>query len=546
MANMLEMLTIIICVVMDTIVGYGTCDDGYHIQKWTIASSNSYRDSYYAFNIFAYLDEQDTEHFISGMCANGMKVQLPDSCFQLHAPQTWQHDSGLLDVAILEKKFNKKWQHVLSTNKDTFNYDSFLDFNIAFWVQSLDDYIEKWQQFAISKDKTDTDFGPVQFQYIGIEWYYKLTYIDLQIKSTDYKNNKFYSLLIHSPQSGINYEFISFKKPSDKYYKNIKWISSDIQRATFIQMNDPYPWNRPDKALIIPVRISRATTNLDEMLEFYMNVMEAKLLYNSNGVIVDTLGGDNVATKTAFLIAGDTKIELQFSERESWYTAGDFTLRQYELLLIETHDEVITTPFCGIDRWFDNHYGFDTWSNYGYLDRIIERLNVRNKQKYRVYKTPYEHSSPHGKIELDKYGADATYIFFVFEPSGQTIQMMGGFPNYDFNGYSVPNWNAQWCYTRCQGNMRDGFVNQQNIYIDNEIYDDSYNKFENFNENVLQSIYVNDDSISKNKHMFVVLIIFAVCFAVYCIYIQWQKQRLVHKNICYDDNHDQTPLIIKQ
>ena len=485
------------------IESYGTCDDGYHIEKNTIATSDSHRDYYYAYNIFPYLDDQDASHFVDGMCGNQMKVQLPDTCFKLHAPQTWQHDSGLLNVDILEKKNSKKWQHVMSDNPNTYHYDSFLDFNFAFYVESLDPYIAKWEDFNSNPNPSTNSDGVEyndKFEYIGIEWEYNIPNIDLEISSSEYKNNKWYSLLIHSPKSNLNYEFMSFIKPSSKYHDNVKWIKTSIPRASFLSQSAPYPWNRPDQAKIVPARLSRAVTNLDETIDFYTDVMESEILYNPGKTIVDDLNGDNIDTKTVILHALDTQIEIQFYERPIYYTAGDFDLQQYEQLLIETHDQVITTPFCGIDRWFDNHFGFTTWSVDGYLDRIVNKLNIRNKQKYRIYQSTYEHSSPDGKANLDKYGKKTVYIFFIFEPSGQTIQMMGDFPNTNF-GLNVPNWSAQWCYKPCPYGMHDGIVNQQHIYIDTENYDPLYDDY-NDKKNRYKYGHFHNQINNQELHLF--------------------------------------------
>lgn len=309
--------------------GYGTCDDPYHVEKFTVASSDSERDYSWAYRIFPYLEDQDASKFVNGMCGNQMKVELPDSCFKLHAPQTWEHDSGLLEVDILEKKMSKKWNHVLSSNAGTFNYDTFLDFNMAFWVQSLEPYLEQWISINAESDED-------QLEFVGIEWEYKFA-DDLEIGSTEYQNNQFYSLLIHSPGSNINYEFISYAKPSTTLYGQTKWIHSSLPRVTFKAQNDPFPWNRDDQTPIVPLRMSRATTDLDKMADFYSDVMESTILYDSEGEITDDLNGDDIATKMLFVTALDTQIELQFVERPNYYTAGDFKLIQYERLLLETH-----------------------------------------------------------------------------------------------------------------------------------------------------------------------------------------------------------------
>eukprot|EP01083_Nonionella_stella_P221685 791754_1 len=105
--------------------------------------------------------------------------------------------------------------------------------------------------------------------------------------------------------------------------------------------------------------------------------MEAQVLDASINGIIDNLNGDNVLTKYAFFAPLETQIEIQIIERPGDYTFGDFSLLQYENLLLEGHDYVITTPFCGIDRWLDNHYGFTTWTVSGYLDRILYKLQQR-------------------------------------------------------------------------------------------------------------------------------------------------------------------------
>ena len=64
------------------------------------------------------------------------------------------------------------------------------------------------------------------------------------------------------------------------------------------------------------------------------------------------------------------------------------------------------------------------------------------------------------------------------EPSGQTIQIMGDFPDHRELDTVVPNWSAQWCYKPCPGGMEDGTVNMKHIYVDTENYDtetDDYN-----------------------------------------------------------------------
>eukprot|EP01083_Nonionella_stella_P105611 303887_1 len=83
---------------------YGTCDQTFHIFKNTQASSDSERECKNGYNIFPYIHDEGANKFQDGLCAYQCKLQLPDTCFAVHAPQTMQHDEGLLSIHILEKK----------------------------------------------------------------------------------------------------------------------------------------------------------------------------------------------------------------------------------------------------------------------------------------------------------------------------------------------------------------------------------------------------------------------------------------------------------
>ena len=326
---------------------YGTCDDQYHIEKYTTATTDSLRDYDNAYRIFPFLATSDTSAFDQGRCAYGMKVETPDTCFKIHAPTTWEHDPGLLDVGIVEAKIAQKWRHVLSAEPGTFNFDAFLDSSMAFWVDSLDAYLSHWES------------SDVALEFVGIEWHYALD-TDLQISAAEFRDNRFYSLLVHSPGSAMHFEFMAFVPPSAELNVDVQWISSTLPRATFLAQSEPFPWNRPDSATIVPVRISQAVTDVAIMVDFYTDVMEAEVLFATQ--TKDALNGDAIDTQTVFVQALDTQIEIQFVQRPEWYTAGDFSLATYEALLRGSHEEVITTPYCGIDRWFDNHFGFTTWT----------------------------------------------------------------------------------------------------------------------------------------------------------------------------------------
>ena len=308
----------------------GTCDDPFTIFKHTLSTTDSARDCESAYSIFPEIADQGATKFHDGQCAHQCKLELPFSCFMLHAPQT-QFEEGMLLVETLEHQMSEKWEHSMGSPLHI-AYDPFFDFNIAFWVKSLDEYISHWQ--------SDADTEGNHFEYFGVEWHF-----DIDGKQS------WYSVMVHSPRSQINYEFVSFSKP--KQYALLQWTSSPIPRCTFYGFpDDEYPWNREDAASIVPVRISRATTNTQQMHDFYADVLGAELLYHA-----EAEDGHHQDIKTVFMLLPGTHIELQFVQRPSGSTFGEFTLDVYEDLLAQTHRAVITSPYCGQDRWMDNHFG---------------------------------------------------------------------------------------------------------------------------------------------------------------------------------------------
>eukprot|EP01084_Bolivina_argentea_P197898 339026_1 len=475
-------------------VGYGTCDQTFHIFKNTMASSDSARECANAYKIFPSIHDEGATKFHDGECAYQCKLELDYTCFKIHAPQTFEHDEGILPIHTFERKMSLKWEYVLN-NKYPYDYDSFFDFNVAFWVDSLNDYISHWKSSP-------------ELEYFGIEW--QLDW-DISIDDNEFtENKKFYSLLIHSPLSSINYEFISFHKPKNKFYKHIKWIQSDLPRCTFKAMT---PWNRKDNANIVPVRISRATTNINKIYDFYVNILEGKLVnYAISDIAMETDSIMKMTTKTMFILLQSTQIELQFVQRPTYYTTNDFSLEIYENMLLETHATIITSPYCGVDRWFDNHFGYSSFTVPGLMDRIMFKLNSK-KIVYKLLKSEYDHSSISAKENLDFYGYDTAYSLSVVEPTGQTLDI-GGYIN-DINVQKfTPVGNPQWCYEPCMLGLKEGHVDPSRVYIDSFANDLDYVSGDNDNKMLTKMVTIKENIENNMKWMHSIAIIVPILIVI--------------------------------
>ena len=213
-----------------TVIIHGSCDDAFDVFKYTMATSDAEKACDNAYRIFPDIHEFTGESSTSSasnsvlsshtnQCAGLCKLELPDTCFQLHAPESREYDEGLIPISSFEEIIDSKWEYALKNKQ----YESFLDYGVAFWVQSLDDFIAHWQS---SED----------LQYLGIEWTLPLD-LGLDQKRgrgkcrTDCDKTPFYSILVHSPQSQIQYEFMSFTKPD--LYEDVDWIMDTVPRCSF-------------------------------------------------------------------------------------------------------------------------------------------------------------------------------------------------------------------------------------------------------------------------------------------------------------------------
>ena len=473
----------------------------FNIAKYTLASSDSYRDTKNIQLIFPQVRIEYAPNFIQDKCARSSKVFLPHSCFKLHAPQTWEHEEGYLSVKTLEKEYTKKFYAVIN-GYSKHEFDAFFDNNMAFWVNTMDIYLQQ------INDNSDT-----LTSYLGLKWYHS---------SLD---KTFYSLIIQSPDSQRVLELISFNEPDLSLYPNLrdnfKWTETSTIRASFLQYpQDEYPWTMFNWD-IVPIRIGYSTSNLDDQIRFYTDIMEAKLLEWKSGT-TDVM--DNQLVSFAFLQPAGSLIEIQYIQRPAAYTYGVFTIETYTRLLMETHNDRIVGEFCGLDRWFDNHYGYDTSSfftnkdfeNYKYMDRVL--LNVRNNgYKYRLYWTSYIMYTPYEDGD-DRY--DAMYKLFVFDRNGQTIQIIG----YLFDT-SVPKqppiYSHQWCDVPCPYDQAMGKFDQEKVYVEDDM--DIVSKI--IAGDILPQDVVFDDK-EQSKHMnykllIVLCVIGVVLFGFILFLIYW-------------------------
>jgi len=421
----------------------------FHIDRYATATSDSFRDGEYTKLIFPAAEKEYAPNFKQDFCARSSKTSLPaSSCFKIHSPQSTQHSEGYLPVQSLENEFSKKFYSVINGDAHDPDYDAFFDYNLGLWTADLHPYLRRINEHH--QELTD---------YIGLKWTYPSPV-----------DRTFYSLIIHSPASLKVYELISFEKPDLSLYPNLRsnfrFREINELRASFLAYNldeGEFPWTRDDGADLVPIKISYGCPNIEENIEFYIKAMEGTLLLHHRDV-ESSLDGHSVSY--AFLKVLDSQIEIEYVQRPMDYTYGSFTTEMYKNLLLSTHQSRITSPSCGLDRWFDNHYTLSTLSladdplHFNYVDRVLGHILARGL-KWRLYKAE---SSPDGELLMKRYGFEDIYSLYIFDMNGQTIQLLGEFT--DYVPFDPPTFNEQWCATPCPGHQTMGGFDRNEVYVE--------------------------------------------------------------------------------
>jgi hypothetical protein len=153
-------------------------------------------------------------------------------------------------------------------------------------------------------------------------------------------------------------------------------------------------WESPPTGQILKaVKVSRAATDLDALDAFYVDGMRTQTVLSLNGHDVSA---------RCYQWPGATT-DVCFVKRSPSDTKGDFKVGDFELMLQNVFDTIVTNPYCLMNRWEDNHYAYDTPIDSDMdFDYIATYLD--------------DHPS-------SKYICTAWGLHYIFDPTGWAVQL---------------------------------------------------------------------------------------------------------------------------
>ena len=174
------------------------------------------------------------------LALNGSNEGVNSACFGIHLVHASARPTGPTPLSTIETHFANRLGSL-----DT--YDAFMDYALVLYVHLLDPYIEDFEKNGVD--------------YLLLKW---KDNSDIRTATGSAVGRHFFSLIVHVPNSSINFELVSAIAPRGTQHRPmhkdslVRLPHSSMQSAGAAAI---------DHAYAVPLAISKGTSNLDEVRE---------------------------------------------------------------------------------------------------------------------------------------------------------------------------------------------------------------------------------------------------------------------------------------
>jgi len=277
---------------------------------------------------------------------------------------------------------------------DMSSYDAFMDYNVVFSTSGLANYKNAFQADGVKylegtwTSPDGTSYDSVIVQVAGTQMILEL--VQQSSLTEGERTFKALSLEQRVPTSAL--PSISASAPESKGLRGVS--SSSVG------------------AYIVPLVVNRAASasSMAQLEEFYVSGMGTTKTHDetTDGVV-----------KKCFLWTGAT-VHICFTQRSDDATKGAWKVSDFETMLNTVHYNLVWGhPFCGMDKWEDNHYAIDSMT--ADTTSIVNYINT-----YKPFHYCEASEMPGGSV-----GSSVT-VHYVWDPTGWGIQL-------DLNFASLPD-----------------------------------------------------------------------------------------------------------
>jgi hypothetical protein len=283
--------------------------------------------------------------------------------FGIHTVNTSARPFGQMDNRQVEFHFTSKLQAAFKEGR----YDAFMDFATVLYTVSLDDYLERFD-------------GSVP--HLLLAWH-------------DERGSEWYSLLVQIGSSQVVFELVSSKRPE----KHVALLRDPLQRLPAVLLTGPATEGAVPGVLKV-LAVSKACSDLGAVRHFYTSALLASSNFSHSH--------EHVQLETFSLHGADAHV--RFVQRPPNHTAGTFLVVDLEHAKHYAHTMAMTSAFCGVDKWIDNHFAYDQSTIK--LDVFKANFDAMSA-KYHIF----------GNCSQDRSGPGTN--LYVVDPTGDSVQIDG-------------------------------------------------------------------------------------------------------------------------
>jgi len=275
--------------------------------------------------------------------------------FGLHAINCSYHPYGQHSLADIEQ------MQTAEVNDFKDGYNQHLDSHLGVWVSDLSTTIAKLEKKSVAHHAMTWSIG-------GTNYYSVMTMAC----------GGFYIEFLSQRASGVDANKFHFTNET---------------RFDFSNFTQPTPLREYG-----PIKVSRATTKMDAMIDFYTEIVEGSVTKR------ESVDGVDIAQVT---LQNAPDMVMQFVNRPP-ATTSKFTVEDLENYVNSVHDEYVKNTNCGFDQFADHHWAYDYRGQSETLSSAASKLDAKG-HKYRWFEIQYP--SHNG------------YQIYAFDPSGWTLQL---------------------------------------------------------------------------------------------------------------------------
>ena len=265
---------------------------------------------------------------LPGVTADGGKASY--SCFGLHSVDATARPQGPIAFSDAVYLFEQGL-------RDFARVTPFIDQSTMLYAEDGDTYVE-WLA-AEGKD------------YLIGEWYSE-------------SGTKLYSIITHVTDTMVCLEIITPYVKSEFSDGALKMNHVRLPDAAFtlagIDLDDS-----GSSSTLVPLAVSKVTTNMYEVAEFYEDILLATEVTYSDST-------DSAWGKVYKLY--DAEMVIRFVQSK------DDKVTYLENLKKETHNSSYASPWCGTDRYYDNHYAYSRVTAPANLSLVAIASRARNRR----------------------------------------------------------------------------------------------------------------------------------------------------------------------